>query len=110
MKADRVAARTNSKPDQMILITTNRPKKAVERYRKRWKIETMFADLKSRGFNLENSRMTEPKKLDVLLSLVAIAYVWVCATVAENTSKCRLKDTAFQPSPGSEQLWNKPEN
>ena len=95
VKADRVAARTNSKPDQMILITTNRPKKAVERYRKRWKIETMFADLKSRGFNLENSRMTEPKKLDVLLSLVAIAYVWVCATVGRKHIKVQIKGHGF---------------
>ena len=86
----------NTKPDQMILLTTHNPAQAIKRYRKRWKIETLFADLKTRGFNLEQSRMTAAPKLDLLWSMVALAYVWVCATVGNKQIKIQRKKHGYK--------------
>lgn len=43
-------------------------------YRQRWKIESMFRSLKTGGFNLEGTHITDEKRVATLLSLVAIAY------------------------------------
>ena len=47
-------------------------------YKKRWKIETMFKALKSQGFNFEDTHLTCPKKLELLMELLAIAFCWAC--------------------------------
>jgi hypothetical protein len=46
-------------------------------YRKRFRIETLFSDMKSRGFNLHKSRLREPKRVSRLIIAAAIAYIWV---------------------------------
>lgn len=46
-------------------------------YRKRFKIETLFSDLKGRGFNLNKSGLREPERVARLLIAVALAYVWM---------------------------------
>ncbi len=51
-------------------------KHALELYAKRWAIETLFAGLKSRGFNLEETHMTNSERLSTLLNLLALAYLW----------------------------------
>ena len=45
-------------------------------YRKRFKIETLFSDMKSRGFNLHKSGLYEPERVSRLLIAVALAYLW----------------------------------
>ena len=52
------------------------PEKASAFYRKRWSIETMFAALKSRGFDLEATHVTEPDRIERLLALLALAFTW----------------------------------
>jgi hypothetical protein len=39
-------------------------------------IETLFGALKSRGFNLEDTHLTDPERLSRLLALLAIAFTW----------------------------------
>ena len=46
---------------------------ALARYRQRWTIETMFGNLKSKGFALEATHLTDPDKLATLLALLAFA-------------------------------------
>jgi hypothetical protein len=48
-------------------------------YALRWGIETMFAAFKSRGFHLEDTHITCPKRLSRLLGLLAITYCWAFA-------------------------------
>jgi len=55
------------------LATDKKPKTALARYRKRWKIETLFAALKTRGFDLEATHITLPKKLALLVGILALA-------------------------------------
>ena len=53
-----------------------------EVYKQRWEIETLFKALKSQGFNLENTKLTEPNKIAKLIALCSIAFVW-CYKVGE---------------------------
>ena len=64
-----------------VIVATNRPNlRALEAYRKRWAIESFFADAKTRGFNLEDTRLTDPRKLALLTAILAIAIAWANAT------------------------------
>jgi len=49
---------------------------ALEDYRVRWGIETLFGCLKSRGFRLEETHVTDPERLQKLLALLALAFSW----------------------------------
>jgi IS4 transposase len=57
----------------LALACTGNPYQALERYRRRWTIESLFAVLKTRGFNLEDTHLCKPEKLSTLLAIVAIA-------------------------------------
>ena len=50
--------------------------------RKNWRrdIETLFSCLKGRGFNFEDTRMTEPERIEKLLVLLSIAFCWAHKT------------------------------
>jgi hypothetical protein len=52
------------------------PGSMLDLYRKRWEIETLFAALKSRGFGLEDTHMTEPDRIRKLLGMLALTYSW----------------------------------
>lgn len=56
---------------------------ALNAYRKRWAVECLFGDAKTRGFNIEDTRLTDPAKLDLLMGLVALAIAWA-ARAAKN--------------------------
>jgi hypothetical protein len=44
-------------------------------YRRRWGIEVCFKQMKSNGFDLEATHLSEPERLHVLISAVGLAYV-----------------------------------
>lgn len=50
---------------------------AQKAYQKRFSIETIFGDLKSRGFNLQKVRVKDPDMLSNLLIIVALAFLMV---------------------------------
>ena len=60
----------------LVLATNARPRFALDAYRKRWAIECLFGDAKTRGLNLEDTRLSDPRKLDLLMGLVALALAW----------------------------------
>ncbi|ENW83839.1 hypothetical protein F908_00738 [Acinetobacter sp. NIPH 284] len=47
---------------------------AIRDYALRWEIETLFSCLKGRGFNLENTRLTDPRRV------LAIGFCWCYLT------------------------------
>jgi sporulation-control protein spo0M len=51
-------------------------KDTILTYKKRWEIESMFGALKSKGFNLEESKISESKKIEKLMAFLSIAFVW----------------------------------
>jgi hypothetical protein len=50
---------------------------AVAQYKKRPHIETFFSDQKSRGFNIHKSHLSDPKRLERLLIVSCLAYLWI---------------------------------
>lgn len=81
----RIAAKRLSSKE-VLIIATNQPdaRQALNRYRRRWGIECLFGDAKTRGLNLEDTRITNPHKLECLLVVVTLAITWAyrCATRA----------------------------
>ena len=55
-------------------------KDIMDYYEQRWMIETLFADLKSRGFNIHKTRIKSPSMLHNLLIMVAIAF-YLCIVI-----------------------------
>jgi len=60
----------------VIIATPEQPETALENYKERWPIETLFICLKTRGFDLESTHMTDPKRLEKLMVFLAIAFGW----------------------------------
>ena len=68
---------------EWLIVCSNRPTRAaLERYKKRWEIECLFAEAKTRGLNMEDTRLTDPRKLHLLMAIVALALAWAAATAA----------------------------
>ncbi len=64
----------------VLIVATNRgPRKALNAYKSRWQIECLFGETKTRGFNMEDTRLTQPAKLSLLLAIVALAIAWTQA-------------------------------
>jgi hypothetical protein len=63
---------------ELIVFATNmmESSEALESYKKRWEIETMFSAFKKRGFDLEATHMTAPEKLSLLFGMISIAFAW----------------------------------
>ena len=65
----------------LLAVVSNRPAAAaLKAYARRWGIECMFGDAKTRGLNMEDTRLTCPRKLDLLMGLVALAIAWAART------------------------------
>jgi len=71
----------------LALACSGRARHALARYRQRWTIETMFGNLKTKGFALETTHLTNPDKLCTLLALLAFA---VALTVKTGVAMARL--------------------
>lgn len=65
-----------SKKDYCIVVSSKDNLDSLEKYQQRWTIENMFGAFKSRGFNFEDTHMTDLEKLRKLIVLVSIAYLW----------------------------------
>jgi Transposase DDE domain len=50
---------------------------ACRLYGKRFRIETFFADQKSRGFHVHHSHLSDPTRLSRLLLAACLAYIWI---------------------------------
>ncbi|MEP3328934.1 transposase [Sedimentitalea sp.] len=75
------------KGEWLIVVTNVAPSTALETYRKRWAIECLFGDAKTPGLNLEDTRLTDPRKLGLLMSLVALALGWAGRAAADVPGK-----------------------
>lgn len=53
---------------------------AFDAYADRWQVETLFGALKTRGFHLEDTHLTDPERLSKLMGLLALAFVWAYRT------------------------------
>ena len=62
--------------DLLIVATDREPEKSIERYKSRWEIETLFSCLKGRGFNFEETRLTDLKRIEAIFGVLALAFSW----------------------------------
>jgi len=71
-----LAAKPFGDGEWLVVATNAKPRFALDAYRRRWAIECLFADAKTRGLNLEDTRLTDPRKLALLMGIVALAVAW----------------------------------
>ncbi len=62
----------DGKTEYLIVASQEQNKYAIEEYKVRWQIETMFGCLKSRGFNFEETHLTMPDKISKLLMMLGL--------------------------------------
>ena len=60
-----------------LVTTLECAEEAIRLYQRRFQIETLFSDQKSRGFHIHKSHISAPKRLSRLLMAVSLAYLWV---------------------------------
>lgn len=77
-----LSLRKSPKRDKKILaiVSNASVSEALNIYKLRWSIETLFANLKTRGFNLEKTHLKDPQRIRKLFALVAIAFT-ICFIV-----------------------------
>jgi hypothetical protein len=70
----------DGQPELQIIISFNHPKNAQQIYKERWQIETAFRALKSSGFNIEDTHLTDLERIEKLFSIVMVAFAWAYVT------------------------------
>ena len=62
--------------EYLIVVSYNKPKEALETYKERWQIETMFKAFKTNGFNIEDTHLNNLDRIDKLVTVVSVAFMW----------------------------------
>jgi transposase len=84
------------KEENLVICSNVQDKNHVLRtYRQRWDIERLFRNMKTQGFNLENTQMKDLKRLSKLMAFIAIAILF--STITGLNQKCAYKKTVRSP-------------
>lgn len=62
--------------EYLILVSFNKPEKADYYYKLRWQIEMTFKAMKSSGFDIEKTHLSDTARVEKLILLIMIAFVW----------------------------------
>lgn len=76
----RVLGAKNRHGKTLYLAYHGRARQALERYAKRWNCENMHQAMKSRGFHLEDTQVTDPERISTLFGVLTLAFLWCCLT------------------------------
>lgn len=71
-----LAGSRSERGELMIVATNCDPRSAVPIYLRRWEIENLFQGLKSRGFRFEDTHVTDLRRIDKLMALLAVGFCW----------------------------------
>jgi hypothetical protein len=74
----------------LIVATGKADENAIESYARRWQIETLFSCLKSRGFNFEDTHVTDRRRIKRLLVVAVIAFCWAHRAVNGSMNRSTL--------------------
>lgn len=66
--------------ESMIVISSEKSKQILVDYKRRWMIETLFQNLKGRGFEIEETHLTQASKIDKLFGVLALGVAWAIKT------------------------------
>ena len=80
-----LSASRSPKGELLIVATPRFSRNSLQDYKRRWEIENLFSCLKTRGFNLEDTHITDRKKVEKLLFVVVIAFCWAYLVGMEKT-------------------------
>lgn len=67
---------TDGKEEYLILISDVKLRKATQKYALRWGIEVFFGACKTRGFNFEDTHLNKMERVNTLMFVLAIAFIW----------------------------------
>jgi hypothetical protein len=81
----------NGIPEFQIIVSFNKPQEAQELYKQRWQIESAFKALKTSGFNIEDTHLTDVDRIEKLFALVLIAFTWAYKAGVYLDSLCPIK-------------------
>jgi hypothetical protein len=80
------------KGGELLIVASNvAGQNTLNAYRRRWSIECLFGDAKTRGLNLEDTRLQIAAKLSLLLAIVALAIAWTNKTASVLIGRGKLK-------------------
>ena len=65
-----------NRQEYLIIVSFSKPEKAQQEYKKRWQIEMCFKAMKSSGFDIEKTHLQKIERIEKLLLLVMISFVW----------------------------------
>ena len=63
-------------PELQIIASFNKPDEAHSYYKERWQLESAFKALKTSGFNIEDTHLTDLDRIEKLFALVLVAFIW----------------------------------
>lgn len=92
-EAYRVSALRNAKGELVAVMHSESVADPLLAYKRRWEIETMFKAFKSSGFDMEATHIVDPDRLNVLFSVVAIAFCfsYKAGIVVDEATPVRIK-------------------
>jgi len=67
----------NGQVEFVIVASYQNDNQTMQVYAKRWTIECFFKAIKTAGFNIEDTHLSDQERLEKLFAVVAIAFVWV---------------------------------
>lgn len=77
---------------ELLIVASNvADRNTLAAYRHRWAIECLFGDAKTRGLNLEDTRLRNAPKLSLLLAIVSLAVAWANRTASSLIGRGGLK-------------------
>lgn len=71
--------------DFLIIVSFNKPEKALYHYKERWQIEICFKAMKSSRFDIKNTHLKDIQRIEKLILLIMIAFVW-CYKVRDTST------------------------
>lgn len=78
----------------LIIISFSDPNQAQDKYKERWQIEMCFKAMKSSGFDIEKTHLTDLERIKKLILLVMVAFIWcykVGIYIHENIKQIKTK-------------------
>jgi len=87
----RLSGRRKACGDHLIVVSSEDVSELLSSYRLRWQIETLFGCLKTRGFCLEATHLTQTQRVSRLLCLLSIAFCWAMLSGQMATERKPLK-------------------
>ena len=79
------------KKELVVVVHSDDIKDPLGLYKERWKIESMFRMLKTGGFNLEDTHVTNPKRVYNLISVLGLAFCFAVKAGRLNMSDTKVK-------------------